>query len=217
VVLRYNHHRHSVLYSRLKGSEAMNYIFSFFILSGIIVAAMNGRIDVISDVAINSANTAVQRSISLMGIVSLWLGIARVAEKSGLIDILSRAIAPLFSWLFPSIPKGHPALGCILMNLSANILGFGNAATPFGLKAMQELQKLNPEKDSASDAMCTFLAINTSSVTLVPATLIALRSAAGSKNPSEILGAVLFATTCSTLGAIFWDFTLRKMGRRRGR
>lgn len=218
MVLRKHPHWHPLLHSRLKGCEAgMNYIFSFFIITGIVVAGINGNIQVISDVAMSSANTAVERSIGLMGVVCLWLGIAKVAEKSGLIVVLSRAIAPVFSWLFPSIPKGHPALGCILMNLSANILGFGNAATPFGLKAMKELQTINPEKDTASDAMCTFLAVNTSSVTLVPSTIIALRASAGSKNPSEVLGAILFATTCSTTVAIVADYILRKLGSRRGR
>lgn len=194
----------------------MNYIFSFFILSGIIAAAFNGRIDVVLSAATTSAEAAVDRAITLIGIVSLWLGIARVAEKSGLIDIMSRLIAPFFRWLFPSIPKNHPALGCILMNLSANILGFGNAATPFGLKAMQELQKLNDKPDTASPAMCTFLAINTSSVTLVPSTLIALRAAAGSKNPTEVVGAIIFATACSTAAAILLDYVIRTLNRIRG-
>jgi spore maturation protein A len=187
----------------------MNYVFSFFILFGILVAAINGRIDVITGAAMTSAGNAVQRAISLIGVVSLWLGIARVAEKSGLIDMMSRVIAPVFRWLFPSIPKGHPALGCILMNLSANMLGFGNAATPFGLKAMKELQSLNDRPDTATDAMCTFLAINTSSVTLVPATIIALRASAGSNNPTDIILSILFATTCSTFVAITVDFTMR--------
>jgi spore maturation protein A len=220
VVLRDCSHRNTGNNSRLiKGrrdgkAATMNYVFTFFVLGGIIVAAVNGRIDVVTTAAMTSAGSAVQRAITLIGIVSLWLGIARVAEKSGLIDILSRSIAPLFRWLFPTIPKGHPALGCILMNLSANMLGFGNAATPFGLKAMQELQKLNHDPDTASEAMCTFLAINTSSVTLIPATLIALRASAGSKNPPEIMGAVLFATTCSTLSAIFGDMVIRAFYRK---
>ncbi|MCR4431634.1 MAG: spore maturation protein [Tepidanaerobacteraceae bacterium] len=187
----------------------MNQIFAFLILSGILVASINGRVDVVVSSAISSAEAAVERAISLIAVVSLWLGIARVAEKAGLIGAMSRAIAPFFRWLFPSIPEGHPALGCILMNLSANMLGFGNAATPFGLKAMQELQSLNEQPDTASEAMCTFLAVNTSSVTLVPATLVALRASAGSRNPSEIVGAVLFATTCSTMAAIAGDYVMR--------
>ena len=195
----------------------MNYIFSFFIMGGIVIAALNGRLDVVTNAAMTSANSAVQRAITLIGIISLWLGIARVAEKSGLIDNISKVIAPFFKWLFPSIPEGHPALGCILMNLSANMLGFGNAATPFGLKAMQELQKLNGDSETASEAMCTFLAINTSSVTIVPATLIALRASAGSKNPAEVIGAIWFATTCSTFAAIFGDMVMRKINRWRRR
>jgi spore maturation protein A len=191
----------------------MNYVFSFFILAGILIAAVNGRIEVITVVAMTSAGNAVQRAISLIGVVSLWLGIARVAEKSGLIDMISRLIAPVFGWLFPSIPKGHSALGCILMNLSANMLGFGNAATPFGLKAMQELQKLNERPDTATDAMCTFLAINTSSVTIIPATIVALRASAGSKNPTDIIGAILIATTCSTTAAVTADFIMRWLHR----
>jgi spore maturation protein A len=194
----------------------MNYIFTFFIVCGIAVAAINGRIDVVLSAATSSAEAAVERAINLIGIVSLWLGIARVAEKSGLINIISRVIAPLFRWLFPSIPKNHPALGCILMNLSANILGFGNAATPFGLKAMQELQKLNDKPDTATPAMCTFLGINTSSVTLIPATIIALRASAGSTNPTEVVPAIIFATCCSTLAAIFLDFIIRLINWIRG-
>ena len=186
-------------------------------MGGIVIAALNGRLDVVTNAAMTSANSAVQRAITLIGIISLWLGIARVAEKSGLIDNISKVIAPFFKWLFPSIPEGHPALGCILMNLSANMLGFGNAATPFGLKAMQELQKLNGDSETASEAMCTFLAINTSSVTIVPATLIALRASAGSKNPAEVIGAIWFATTCSTFAAIFGDMVMRKINRWRRR
>ncbi|ADL07641.1 nucleoside recognition domain-containing protein [Thermosediminibacter oceani] len=193
----------------------MNGVFSFFILGGIFVAALNGKLDSITPAVMASTESAVQRAISLMGIVSLWLGVARVAEASGLIDRMSRIIAPLFAWLFPSIPKGHPALGCILMNLSANMLGFGNAATPFGLKAMKELQKLNRHPDTATEAMCTFLAINTSGVTLVPATIIALRASAGSKNPSEVVGTILFATICSTLAAIALDYVMRILNRKR--
>ncbi|MFO7152407.1 MAG: nucleoside recognition domain-containing protein [Bacillota bacterium] len=192
----------------------MNKIFAFLILGGILAAIWNGNLDAITPVVLESARTAIERAISLMGIVGFWLGIAKVAEESGLIDRISRFIAPLFRWLFPSIPKGHPAMGSILMNLSANMLGFGNAATPFGLKAMKELQELNPRPDTATEAMCTFLAINTSSVTFVPATIISLRAAAGSKNPSEVLGAILFATTCSTLVAILADYIFRILYRK---
>lgn len=189
----------------------MNYIFSFLILTGMVVAALSGNVDIIVNAATSSAINAVERAIILIGIISFWLGIARVAEKSGLIDIVSHVLTPFFSWLFPSIPKGHPALGCILMNITANIFGFGNAATPFGLKAMNELQTLNDTPGKASDAMCTFLAINTSSVTLVPTTILALRASYGSKAPTEIIGAIIFATMCSTIMAIIADFVVRSI------
>lgn len=189
----------------------MNNIFSFLILTGIVVAELNGRVNIIVNAATSSAVSAVERAITLIGIISFWLGIAKVAEKSGLINIVSRKMTPIFSWLFPSIPQEHPALGCILMNITANIFGFGNAATPFGLKAMQELQTLNDNPEVASDAMCTFLAINTSSVTLVPTTILALRASYGSKNPSEVMGAIIFATICSTMAAIIADFVARNI------
>ena len=180
------------------------------------MAALNGHIEVVLATATASAEAAVDRAIKLIAVISLWLGIARVAEKSGLIDVMSHIIAPFFRWLFPSIPKNHPALGCILMNLAANILGFGSAATPFGLKAMQELQKLNDKPDTATPAMCTFLAINTSSVTLVPTTIVALRASAGSKDPTEVVGAIILATLCSTFVAIFLDSVIRTINRIRG-
>lgn len=188
----------------------MDLIFYILVIGGIIVAAINGRIDVVTNSLVSSANGAVERVLGLVGIMTLWLGMARIAEKSGLLEAMTRLIQPLIKLLFPSIPKGHPAMGSILMNICANMMGFGSAATPFGLKAMKELQKINDDKDTASDAMCTFLAINTSSVTLVPATLIAMRAAAGSNNPTEIVGTTLFATTCSTLVAITLDSIFRR-------
>jgi spore maturation protein A len=150
----------------------------------------------------------VERIFGLIGILTLWLGIAKIAEKSGLLETVTKLLQPIVRILFPSIPKGHPAMGAILMNISANLFGFGSAATPFGLKAMEHLQKLN-RSNQASQAMCTFLAINTSSVTLIPSTIIALRVNAGSANPMEIIGTILFATTVSTIVAIVADFFFR--------
>jgi spore maturation protein A len=192
-------------------------IFYILIIGGIIVAAINGRIDVVTNSLVSSANSAVERVLGLVGIMTLWLGMARIAEESGLLEAMTRLIQPLIKLLFPSIPKGHPAMGSILMNICANMMGFGSAATPFGLKAMKELQKINDDKETASDAMCTFLAINTSSVTLVPATLIAMRAAAGSNNPTEIVGTTLFATTCSTLVAITLDSIFRRRNREKNK
>ncbi len=154
--------------------------------------------------------------IKLTGILTLWLGIAKIAERSGLLNIITRLLQPLICWLFPSIPRGHPAMGAILMNYSANIFGLGSAATPFGLKAMEELQKLN-RSHHASEAMCTFLVINTSSITLIPSTIIAIRINAGSVNPTEIIGTMLFATTASTLVAVIGDYICRAYYRKRGR
>lgn len=154
--------------------------------------------------------------IKLTGILTLWLGIAKIAERSGLLNIITRLLQPLIAWLFPSIPRGHPAMGAILMNYSANIFGLGSAATPFGLKAMEELQKLN-RSDQASEAMCTFLVINASSITLIPSTIIAIRINAGSANPTEIIGTMLFATTVSTLVAVVGDYICRFYYWKRGR
>jgi spore maturation protein A len=187
----------------------MNGIFGFLIITGIIVAAFFGNMGAVTSYAILSAGAAVERVFGLIGILTLWLGIARVAEKVGVMAFITMLLQPLIGLLFPTIPKGHPAMGSISMNLSANLLGLGNAATPFGLKAMKELQELNPRPDTASQAMCTFLALNTSSLTLVPATIIALRINANSANPTEIISTTIFATLCSTTVAILADYLFR--------
>ncbi|MGI6549147.1 MAG: nucleoside recognition domain-containing protein [Syntrophomonadales bacterium] len=193
----------------------LNYIWLALLLSGIVVAALNGNIEVVTQAALKSANDAVQICISLIGIMCLWLGIMRIGEKAGLIEALSRLVRPIMVKLFPSIPSDHPALGAIIMNLSANILGLGSAATPFGLKAMQEMQKLNSGRKEASEAMCTFLALNTSCITLIPATIIAVRVNFNSANPTEIVGATIFATCCSMTLAIVADYMFRRANRRR--
>ncbi|NOX10115.1 MAG: nucleoside recognition protein [Gammaproteobacteria bacterium] len=145
------------------------------------------------------ADFAVKLAIGLAGIMALWLGLMQIAEKSGLILILVRRVRPLLHWLFPDIPKDHPALGSISLNLTANILGLGNAATPLGIKAMQQLQELNDKKDRASHSMCMFLALNTSSVQLLPpVTLIALMGT----QVSELMVPIILATTASTAAAI---------------
>lgn len=148
---------------------------------------------------IHYAKVAVELAIGLIGIMALWLGLMKVAEQAGLIAHLAKALKGLTRRLFPDVPPDHPAMGAMIMNISANMLGLGNAATPFGLKAMEELDKLNLKPGTATDAMCTFLVINTSSVQLIPATVIALRAVAGSANPTEILGPVIVATTISTV------------------
>lgn len=152
--------------------------------------------------AFDSAETAVEIAIGFIGIISLWLGFMKVAEAAGLIQLLSLAIAPLFKWLFPRVPRGHPAAGAMMMNMAANMLGLDNAATPLGIKAMKELQELNGKKDTASNAMCMFLIINVSSITLIPATLIGYRVQAKSTNPMLFWGPMLIATTIGTISAI---------------
>jgi spore maturation protein A len=151
---------------------------------------------------IESAKVAVTLSIGLIGVMALWLGLMRIADESGLIAGLSRVVRPVMTRLFPDVPADHPAMGAMLMNISANMLGLANAATPLGLKAMEELNRLNRNAGTATDAMCTFLVINTSNVQLIPATVIALRAAAGSANPTEILGPAILATTISTVVGI---------------
>jgi spore maturation protein A len=151
---------------------------------------------------LDAATTSVEICITLIGIMALWLGLLNIAKDAGLVDAFAKLLSPLMRWLFPEIPAGHPAQGAILMNLSANMLGLDNAATPMGLKAMRELQELNPVKDTATDSMVMFLAINTSSITLVPFTIIGYRVASGSTDPAGPMVAILMATTVSTIVAV---------------
>lgn len=180
----------------------LNVIWLGMIVIGVIVAMFTGNLQAVTDAAISSAETAVELSIGLIGVMSLWLGIMAIAEKAGLIKSLGKGLNPIMKKLFPEIPAEHPAMGAMIMNIAANILGLGNAATPFGIKAMQELETLNDHEGVATDAMVMFLAINTSSVTLIPATVIAMRSAAGSTNPTEVIGPIILTTTISTVSAI---------------
>ncbi len=160
------------------------------------------KIKSVTEAAIDYAGTAVSISLGLIGVMALWLGVMKVAEEAGLISIIAMWLKPITKKLFPDIPSNHPAMGSMIMNISANILGLGNAATPFGLKAMEELNELNPEKETATNAMCTFLAINTAGMTLIPATAIAIRAASGSSEPAIIIGTSLFASFCATIAGI---------------
>lgn len=192
----------------------VNLIWLIMLLCGILVAAANGNIDQVTESALNAAELGIEVAIQLMGVMSLWLGMMHIAEKAGLIQSLSKLCAPAIRKLFPSLRADSPAFGPIIMNLCANILGLGNAATPFGLKAMQELQKENLEPDTASPAMITFLALNTSCITIIPATIIAVRMKAGSTNPVEIIGTTIFATGCAMTAAIIADACFRRRSRR---
>lgn len=147
----------------------------------------------------DSAGKSVEISIGLIGIMALWLGVMRVAQQAGITAIIGKLIRPITRWLFPKIPDDHPAIGAMIMNIAANMLGLGNAATPLGLKAMEELDTLNPHKGEATDDMCTFLVINSSAITLIPATAIAIRASLGSTNPQMIIIPSILAATCATI------------------
>lgn len=191
----------------------MNVIWLGLMVLSLVFGAMNGRMAEVTKAAMDGARTGVELAIGLVGVMALWLGIMRIGEKAALVQGLSRLLHPPLRRLFPEVPKDHPALGAVVMNLAANMLGLGNAATPLGLKAMEGLQELNPLKDRASHSMCMFLAMNTSSVQLIPATAIAILAAAGSTNPTAIIPTVLTATLCSTAAAIAGALLFRRLWR----
>ncbi|ASJ53370.1 spore maturation protein [Brevibacillus formosus] len=183
----------------------LNVIWLGLIVISIVVAAVTGRMEAINAAAFEGAKTGVTVCLGLLSVLAFWMGMMRIAEKSGLLELLARALSPIIHVLFPDVPKGHPAMGYILSNMSANLLGLGNAATPMGLKAMEELQKLNPNKQNASAAMCTLLAINTASITIIPTTMIAIRMQYGSVNPVEIVGTTLLSSFAATIVALLID------------
>ncbi|MCA8929733.1 MAG: spore maturation protein [Alphaproteobacteria bacterium] len=171
-------------------------------LAETVVPGMPAPMDALGMAMIEAAKGSVDLAIGLVGVMALFLGLMKVAEAGGLLTIIARTLRPLMVRLFPDVPADHPAMGAMILNISANALGLGNAATPFGIRAMQELDRLNPNKGTATNAMVMFLAINTSSVTLLPTGVIALRASAGSADPAGILPTTLFATICSTTVAI---------------
>jgi spore maturation protein A len=180
----------------------LNYIWFGLMAIALIVAAINGTADAVTKAAVDSATSAVQIAIGLVGIMTLWLGIMRVAQAAGLVSLVGRALRPLIGWLFPEVPAGHPAGGAIVLALAANVLGLNNAATPLGIKAMEELQALNPDKDVATNAMVTFMAVTTSGVQLIPATMIGVLAAAGSTSPTAIIAPTIAATFIGTVAAV---------------
>ncbi len=168
------------------------------------------RMKEVTNAAIDYAATAVNIALGLIGIMALWLGVMKIAEQSGLVTKMANSVKPITKFLFPDVPQDHPAIGAMIMNISANMLGLGNAATPFGLKAMEELDKINLEKGTATNAMVTFLAINTAGLTLIPATAIAVRAASGSSDPAIIIGTSFFGASCATVTGIIAAKTLEK-------
>ncbi len=188
----------------------LNYIWSFMIIFAVLISGFSGGMKAITNSALSASGEAVSICLETLGILAMWMGVMRIAEKSGLIDALTKKMTPVLNFLFPSVPKNHPARKYIATNLIANFLGLGWAATPPGLKAMVELQKLNREKEKATHAMCMFLIINVSSVQLIPISMISYRSAYGSHNPAEILLPCIMATAISTLAAIVFGKMMNK-------
>jgi spore maturation protein SpmA len=180
----------------------LNYIWLALVLLAVAIGGWNDRLKDVTGGALDGAKTAVTIALGLWGIMALWLGVMRLAERAGLVQRIAYGLRPLMRRLFPEVPPDHPAMGSMLMNMAANMLGLGNAATPLGLRAMRDLETLNPRPGVASNAMCTFLAINTSSVQLIPATAIAILAAAGSTRPTAIVGTAFFATLCAATVAV---------------
>lgn len=189
----------------------INYLWGFMIVIGIIYGSLTGKISNVSNSTINSAKEAVTLCITMLGVMSLWMGIMEVAKSIGIIERLTKGLKPVLRFLFPDIPRDHIVNEYIASNMIANILGLGWAATPVGLKAMKEMAKLNEMRDKASPDMCTFLIINISSLQLIPVNIIAYRSQYGSLNPTEILGAGLVATLISTMIGALFSIVARKL------
>jgi spore maturation protein A len=185
-------------------------IFAILIIVGIVFSLLTGNVISLNDTILTSANEGLKMMLDLLPIIVLWTGIMKIAEDSGMLKKIAKFLYPALSKLFPSVPKDNDALGYIASNIAANAMGLGSAATPFGLKAMQELQKLNKEKDTATEPMITFLILNTSGVTIVPTTTIALRLMHGSVNPESIIVSSLIATFCSSLAGLLLDYFIRR-------
>lgn len=188
----------------------INKIWGVFILVGILFTLFFGEVSALNDTILTSASGGVKMVLELLPILVLWSGLMKIAEKSGVLESISKVFRPILSKLFPSLRKESKALGYITSNIVANALGLGSAATPFGLKAMEEMQKENMNKKVASDAMITFLVLNTSGVTIIPTTVIALRLMHGSANPEEIILPAILATICSSVAGLTLDYFRRR-------
>jgi spore maturation protein A len=180
----------------------LNYIWFGLMAISLVVAAFNGTAEAVTKGAVDSASTAVTIAIGLVGVMTLWLGMMKIAEAAGLVALLGRALRPALRWMFPEVPAEHPAAGAIVLAIAANMLGLNNAATPLGIKAMEDLQELNGDKETATNPMVTFMAMTTSGVQLIPSTMIGLLAAAGSTNPTAIIAPGLVATFIGTIAAV---------------
>ena len=188
----------------------VNIIWALFIIIGIIYSLISGNFNVINNEILVSGKSALELLLGMLPLLVIWMGLMKVAEEAGIISSISKMMSPILKKIFPSVPNNDPSLGFIASNIAANMAGLGSAATPFGLKAMESLQKLNKDKKVASEAMITFLVLNTSGVTIVPTTIISLRLLYGSVNPSVVLPFCIIATTCSTIGGLTIDYIIRR-------
>ena len=195
----------------------LNKLWGFMIVIGILFAAFNGRMGDVGTAALDSSKEAVTLCITMLGIMSMWTGLMNIAKKAGIIDALTRGLRPVLAFLFPGVPKNHKANEYMAANMISNVLGLGWAATPVGLKAMEQLKELNQGSHIASTDMCTFLIINISSLQLIPVNIIAYRSQYGSVTPTAIIGMGLVATIASTAAGVIFSVIARKIGSRRER
>ncbi len=190
----------------------LNYIWLALMLCAVLLGGWHGQLKEVADAALNMADTAVVKiSFALIGVMALWLGVMRLAERAGLVALLARALRPLMRTVFPDVPPEHPAMGSMLMNIAANMLGLGNAATPLGLRAMKDLESLNKFPGTATNAMCTFLAINTSGIQLIPVTAIAILAANKFANPTAIVGTSIIGTACAATAGVLMAKFLSKL------
>lgn len=183
----------------------VNKIWGFLIIIGIVFSAITGKIDIINEEILSSTKTSLDMILKILPVMALWLGIMNIASKSGLLEKFSKLISPILTKVFPDIPKNHESISYISSNIVANMFGLGNAATPFGLKAMKSLQELNPKKDEATRSMITFLVINTCGLTIIPTTVITLRMMYGSGNPTFILVPCIIVTFTSLFVGLVID------------
>lgn len=183
----------------------VNILWYSFIIVGILFCIVTNKLDLLNEEILGSAKTSLDMIMRIFPVMALWLGIMNIAKKSGLLDKIAKLVSPLFSKLFPEIPSGHESIGLITSNMIANMFGLGNAATPFGLKAMKSLQELNSKKDTASRSMITFLVLNTSGLTIIPTTVISLRMMYGSSSPTDIVFPCIIATFVSTFAGLLMD------------
>lgn len=188
----------------------VNIIWGIFIIAGIAFALFNGKMSVMNEEILTSTTVSIELILKIFPMVALWLGIMNIAKKAGLLDRLSKFFEPILSKLFPSVPKGHDSLSYISSNIVVNMLGLGSAATPFGLKAMKSLQSLNKKKNEASEAMITFIVLNTSGLTLIPTTVISLRMMYGSTDPTFVILPTMIVTTLATIVGVSIDYIIRR-------